>query len=123
MHNPMAIIAILVLALFLIIWLIDTSAYSDLKVQIVILGVALAIISAIILISLLYKDHKYALEIPKGSRSNIGVSEVSLLQKISAPVDCPNCDAKIDLTNVGADMIYNCQYCGAKGVVEIDILE
>ena len=122
MHCPMAFMTILILALVLMIWLIDSSAYSDLKVQIVVFGVALAIISAIISISL-YKDHKYALEIPKGSRSNIGVSEVSLLQKISVPVECPNCDANIDLMNVGEDMIYTCQYCGANGVIEIDIME
>jgi hypothetical protein len=72
---------------------------------------------------LFFRDRKFALEIPKGSRSHIGVSEVSLLRKLSAPIECPNCDANIDLSKISEDMIYTCQYCGATGVVEIDILE
>ncbi len=59
---------------------------------------------------------------PKGSRRNTGLSAASLLRRVSAPIECPNCDAKIDLKNVGEDMIYHCQYCGASGVVDIDII-
>ena len=77
---------------------------------------------AVMLLSL-FRDRRYVLKIPKGSRSHLGVSEVSLLQRISAPIECPNCDANIDLKSVGEDMAYTCQYCGANGVVEIDIQE
>jgi hypothetical protein len=58
------------------------------------------ILLAIIPLSL-YRNRRYALKIPKGSRNHIGVSEVSLLRKVSAPIECPNCDAKINLRNVG----------------------
>ena len=64
-----------------------------------------------------------AVDRPKDSRRNIGISEGSILRSISTPVECPKCGAKIDLTNIGDDMIYHCQYCGANGIVEIEILE
>ena len=70
-----------------------------------------------------YKDRRYAAEIPRGSRSHIGESELSLLRRISAPVECPNCDGNIDLTSVGTDMIYTCQYCGVHGVIDIKLQE
>jgi hypothetical protein len=84
--------------------------------------IILEIVAIMVLISD-YKDRKYALDIPKGSRNHVGVSEVSLLRRFAAPVECPNCDAKIDLTNVGEDLIYHCSYCGANGVVDIEILK
>jgi DNA-directed RNA polymerase subunit RPC12/RpoP len=50
-------------------------------------------------------------------------SEVSVLRSISPPVECPNCDGLIDLANVGEEVVYNCQYCGASGVLELKFLE
>ena len=66
-----------------------------------------------------YNDHRFALEIPKGSRRDIGVSEFSLLQRVSAPVECPNCDANLDLSEIKENMVYHCKYCGASGIIEI----
>jgi len=60
---------------------------------------------------------------PKDSRRNIGISEVSILRSISTPVECPNCDALIDLANIREDMVYHCQYCGANGIIEIKMAE
>jgi len=68
-----------------------------------------------------FANHKSALEIPRGSRRNIGVSKVSLLRMVSDPIECPNCDGNIDLRSIGEDMVYTCQYCGANGVIDIKI--
>jgi len=70
-----------------------------------------------------FADHKIALEIPKGSESHTGVSEVSLLQRFSAPIECPNCDGNIDLDSIGEDMVYYCRYCGANGVIDLKFQE
>ena len=75
------------------------------------------------IIGKLFLDTRFAQAIPEGSRSQIGVSEVSLLQRISNPVECPNCDGNIDLSKVDVDMIYTCQYCGATGVLDIKLLK
>jgi len=120
---PAACMTIILLPLLVAIWSITSSFFDpNLKFQAIIVLIAMVILSAILSIST-YRDRRYAAEVPQGSRRHIGVSEVSLLRRISAPVDCPNCDAKINLTNVGEDMIYHCQYCGASGIVEIDMLE
>lgn len=66
-----------------------------------------------------FADHKIALKIPRGSRRHIGVSQFSLLKRISTPMECPNCDGNIDLDAVHKDMVYTCQYCGASGIIEI----
>lgn len=66
---------------------------------------------------------KYESAVPKNSRRGVRPTGVSLLRKISEPVECPKCGAKIDLANIGDDLIYHCQYCGANGVVEIEIIQ
>jgi hypothetical protein len=91
--------------------------------------VAISILIMILVLVCLHQFIRENLEIsdkidrPKDSRRNIGISEVSLLRSISNPVECPNCDGLIDLANIGEDMVYHCQYCGASGVLEIKLLE
>jgi hypothetical protein len=70
-----------------------------------------------------YLDQRHIARTLKGSRRNIGISEVSLLRKISAPIECPNCDGIINLENVSEDMVYTCQYCGANGIIDIKLQE
>lgn len=66
-----------------------------------------------------YKDRRYALEIPKGSRSHVGVSQISLLQRVSAAIECPKCHGNLVMEDIGEDMVYTCRYCGASGMIEI----
>jgi len=114
---------IIILPLLLAIWFMDNPYMDDtLRLQIVGFGSVLLVILSIITIHL-YKDRMHQTDRPKGSRCNIGVSEVSLLRNISTPIECPNCDAAIDLKNVGEDLIYHCHYCGANGVIEIKMVE
>lgn len=70
-----------------------------------------------------FSNHRFAREIPKGSRRNVGTSQVSLLRSISSAIECPNCDAPIDVKTIGDDMTYHCHYCGASGVIEIKMLK
>ena len=119
----MAFMLVLLFASFVLMQLANSSYFgSDMGAKVVTFGGALALLVAMVYISII-QYHKLAKDVPKGSRSDIFPTEVSLLRRISAPVECPNCDAKIDLTNVGEDMIYACPYCGANGVVEIEIIE
>lgn len=116
----LSVMLVLLLSATVTIYLI-TSPFlvSDLIVQMVAYGIFFTLLFVMLYLSLI-QYRKYA-KIPKGSRSDIHPTVVSLVRKISAPVECPNCDANIDLTEIGEDMIYHCQYCGAEGVVEIDI--
>lgn len=57
---------------------------------------------------------------PKDSRLNEGSVELSLLRRVSEHVQCPNCEqGSIDLTAVQEDMTYFCEYCNARGPIEI----
>jgi hypothetical protein len=62
---------------------------------------------------------KAALKVPKNSRRKYGLDDFSVLKTILKHAECPNCDGNIDLTEIEADRIYRCRYCGATGVVEI----
>ena len=109
--------------LLLAIWFTDSPFMDDTqKLLIVGFGSVMLAILSIITISF-YKDQIHRTDRPKGSRRNIGVSEASLLRNISTSIECPNCDATIDLNSVGEDMIYHRHYCGANGVIEIKMAE
>ncbi|MHA2118944.1 MAG: hypothetical protein ACW98J_08490 [Candidatus Thorarchaeota archaeon] len=57
---------------------------------------------------------------PKDSRINEGSVELHLLRRVSKHVQCPNCEqGSIDLTAVQEDMTYFCEYCNARGPIEI----
>lgn len=51
----------------------------------------------------------------RGSRRDEGSSKLALLRSVASTVSCPKCDGNIDLTGVGEDMVYTCEYCGASG--------
>ena len=57
--------------------------------------------------------------IPKDSRRDDIPIDVAMLKAMSSTVLCPRCDANIDVSKVGKDMTYTCEYCGASGKVEI----
>jgi len=59
--------------------------------------------------------------IPQGSRANEQPSLLSLLKSRFPFVKCPSCDEQLNLSIVGEDRIYQCQYCDATGVLEIEI--
>jgi hypothetical protein len=61
----------------------------------------------------------YRRNIPKGSRRNDVSLDTALLQVMPSTVLCPRCDANIDVTKVGEDKVYTCDYCGASGTIEI----
>ncbi len=119
-RKVLSIMMILTLATFVMMYLTTSSVLgSDLTARVVAYAVFFPLIIVLLILSV-NQFRKYA-QVPKGSRTDVHPTVVSLVRKISAPVECPNCDATIDLTNIGDDMVYHCQYCGAEGVVEIDI--
>ena len=69
-----------------------------------------------------FKDRRYALKVPEGSRSNVGVSQISLLRRVSAPIECPRCGGNLITEDIGEDMVYTCRYCGASGIIDIVFL-
>ena len=61
------------------------------------------------------------LAIPQRSRANEQPSVLSLLKSRFPFVKCPSCAEKLNLSLIGEDRIYQCQYCDATGVLEIEI--
>lgn len=115
---------IMLVPLLIGIWFTNSSyvELQSMKDEIMLTGSVLLIV--MIALSLyLRTQEKFAQKIPKNSRRDIGISEVSLLRRISDPIECPNCDGKITMSEIGDDLVYSCQYCGANGVVEIQISE
>ena len=102
------------------IWLLVARPWVPSSFFFLLLGLTLFFVVPLSVKSIIqYNDHRFALEVPKGSRRDIGVSEFSLLQRVSAPVECPNCDANLDLSEIKENMVYHCKYCGASGIIEI----
>ena len=60
-----------------------------------------------------------SVKVPKDSRKPDSLTDLSLLKTIMSHVECPNCDGNIDLTKIGGDQIYHCDYCSASGIVEL----
>jgi len=56
--------------------------------------------------------------VPRGSRRDKASSDMSLLKTVSG-ITCPRCDANLDIRKVGEDKVYNCEYCGASGTIEL----
>jgi predicted Zn finger-like uncharacterized protein len=63
--------------------------------------------------------HYYRRHIPEDSRRDDVPIDIAMLKAMSSAVLCPRCDANIDVSKVGADRIYTCDYCGASGPIEI----
>jgi transcription elongation factor Elf1 len=59
------------------------------------------------------------MHIPKDSRRDDVPIDVAMLKAMSSTVLCPRCDANIDVSKVGKDMTYTCEYCGVSGTIEI----
>jgi hypothetical protein len=57
--------------------------------------------------------------IAKDSRRNDTPLDTALLKSISSAVFCPRCNAKIDVRKASEDRIFNCEYCGASGTIEV----
>jgi hypothetical protein len=66
-----------------------------------------------------WKGLRARVRIPRGSRSDAGVLDLSLLDGISSAVACSRCDANLDLKKIGSDRVYKCEYCGATGIIDI----
>ncbi|MGY5876592.1 MAG: hypothetical protein RTU30_12660 [Candidatus Thorarchaeota archaeon] len=62
---------------------------------------------------------KHAESVSRGSKRNDSLFEDALMRSVSPAVECPNCDGNLDLTVLGPERIYTCEYCSASGVVEI----
>ncbi|MFW9888584.1 MAG: hypothetical protein ACFFER_10400 [Candidatus Thorarchaeota archaeon] len=60
---------------------------------------------------------------PKGSRANEWPSEISLLRSRLPLVNCPKCNENLNLSIIGEDKVFYCQYCDAIGVLEIKFIE
>ncbi len=56
---------------------------------------------------------------PKNSRADDVPLDTALLRTVSASVNCPRCDANLDLRKIGEDRVFMCGYCGATGTVRI----
>ena len=61
----------------------------------------------------------YTERVPRNSRLDEGIKDIYLLRALPYHVECPNCDANLDISKINEDMIYHCEYCGAEGVVEL----
>lgn len=59
-------------------------------------------------------------KIPKGSRYDELSSELAILRTMSS-VGCPKCGGNLDLSDIADDKIYECNYCGFTGVIELMI--
>jgi predicted nucleic acid-binding Zn ribbon protein len=116
-------LAILLFLIFLTIPLINPRSILDARYLLFIFSFIFSTVLFLVFLRREIRDHSHDIDRPKDSRRNIGISEVSILRSISTPVECPNCDGLIDLANIGDDMVYRCQYCGASGVLEIKLLE
>jgi DNA-directed RNA polymerase subunit RPC12/RpoP len=46
-----------------------------------------------------------------------------MLRRISGSLQCPKCDANVNMEEIDEDMVYTCGYCGATGLIKIDYLE
>jgi hypothetical protein len=108
--------------MFLIVWVLPEELFESTLRIFAALGFLLLVAMMIGITLSDSKDRRYALEIPKGSQRHIGVSQISLLQRISATIECPNCDGNLALEDISEDLIYICRYCGANGIIEIDFL-
>ena len=116
-----ACLSLVIPPIFLSVWFLPESMFdTTIKLSSLIGGVIMELMVLAIAISD-YQDRRYTAKIPKGSRRHIGVSKVMLLQRVSAPIECPTCDGNIDLRSIGEDMVYTCQYCGANGVIDIKL--
>lgn len=58
-------------------------------------------------------------EVPRDSRRDDVSSDVALLKTISSGISCPRCNGNIDIRKIGTDRVYNCEYCGASGTIEV----
>lgn len=58
-------------------------------------------------------------KVPRGSRRDDVSSDLAMLKAISSGVSCPRCNANIDIRKIGEDKVYNCEYCGASGTIEL----
>ncbi|TFF96775.1 hypothetical protein EU546_00730 [Candidatus Thorarchaeota archaeon] len=56
---------------------------------------------------------------PKQSRKQLLTVRDVYLRGLLSVAECPNCDGRIDLSHVGEDGVYQCDYCGSEGIVEI----
>ena len=114
---------VLLLVSSVLFYLATTSFFSfDRRFETIAFGIAITL-DLVMLYLAISQYHKYEPTIARNSRRGFRPTEVSLLRKISEPVECPKCGADIDLTDIGDDMVYHCQYCGANGVVEIQIVQ
>ena len=59
------------------------------------------------------------IKVPKDSKRDEDISDAALLKALPSSVTCPKCDGTIDLTKVGKDLVYTCDYCGTSGTIEI----
>lgn len=64
------------------------------------------------------KGQRIVKMIPEGSRYD-GVSVENYLLKKIKHIECPNCDANLDIREIGPDMVYTCEYCNATGRIEV----
>ncbi|MGY5876593.1 MAG: hypothetical protein RTU30_12665 [Candidatus Thorarchaeota archaeon] len=62
-----------------------------------------------------YRAVKFAERVPKDSRRDEGTR----MRGMPHSIECPSCMANIDITKLGPDRIYKCEYCGDTGVVDI----
>ncbi len=66
-----------------------------------------------------WKGYLSAKRVPKDSRKDSISLEDAYVKSLVKIMECPNCDGKIDLSQIGPERIFRCEYCGIEGVVEI----
>jgi predicted nucleic acid-binding Zn ribbon protein len=111
------ILSVLILVLLIISALV--SLFSDLAVPVVPPLILLIVISFVYTIPTYYFGGTYARKVPRNALSQYETMEQAMLSCLSAPIECPNCDANLDLSTIGPDMVYHCEHCGATGLVEV----
>ncbi len=106
------------------IWLLVECAWVPFNFILVLLGFTIFCVVPLSVMTINeFANHRFAREIPKGSRRHLGVSQISMLRRISGPLQCPNCDGNVNMDEIDEDMVYTCRYCGASGLIKIDYLE
>jgi hypothetical protein len=96
-------------------------------VLLIINGYLIEAVSFIVIFNLLgicylrefFKGRDAASQIPRNSRRNETLDDTAMLYATTTDVFCPNCNCNIDLDEVGADLVYRCEYCGVTGFIEL----
>jgi len=109
------------LALFIVPGIIggfaSVSGVTSIVAYLGILLVVTALFSPLLIKALM--EYRRRRAVPRYSRNTVVPSNTALLKALPPSAPCPQCDTSIDLKEVGSDMAYRCDRCGATGTIKV----